>query len=601
MMATQIILLLLPILSAHPHTHNTHLHAYIPSSAAQYNNVAIVVKLLLDHNALYNIRDPNNQETIFHIACQHKSVLRYVYALLYPKLLAIRDINGNLPLHIACHNNDIHFISWIFKSVVSRDRDTIPSISVRCAVIETVLTEEIIASQLTPSLLTVKYSNITAVNSAGNSVYQITVSNGYIQLLSLLLKILESMHDAFQMHVAITSDFENQTTCTPLELAIVHQQTECLKLLLEFLNKHGMLQKVVQDGRFVKRAANVGDASIMKLLVKYGFSQGLEEAIGEVQDQQLKHLLLYYYTQLTSAKAIMETQPDYKKGLTKGQVEWNGATIETLDFSWIKDALNAMKTIYQAISHADASLHDLSTIQQLASECLKYFDSGAIYANITEPLIAITRIDITQCSLKCVPSELFQLPKLEILNLSCNSLQEIPSALYSPECIYSSQSLRKLVLDGNKFKTLPEDLFLGLVNSLEHLSVHKNELTELPPGLWVMPHLKELNLSENKLSQLHYLCDRTYIDDPNFSEEILSTLNRFSLQTITSQEFNKHNSITRYLQQLHMFYATLHRATGGKFIIKDIHKCIYLLHEQIFKHKIAQQPYIEAESNLTQL
>ena len=545
--------------------------------------MAIVVKLLLDHGAVYSTKSRAKQETIFHIACQLKSALRYVYALIYPTLLSASDINGNLPLHIACHNNDIQFVSWIFKSAQSKESHPFPPAAVRCALVETVPIEATVVSQFTPSLLAMKSAKIASLNMRGQSMYHIATSNGYSQLLSLLLDILDIMQGVYNKYVVLASDFETQRT--PLDIAIATQQTECLRLLLEFLNRHGMLQKVVQDRRFMESAANVGNVDIMKLLVKYGFSQGLEGAIGKVQDQQLKRLLLYYYTQLTSAQA---KQSDYKNGPNSGVIRWNGARIEALDFSWIRDSLNAMETTSQVIiktEMASQSLHDLCTIQQLASQCLKYFDSNAICVPLsnTNPLISITKIEITYCSLNYIPSDLFRLPKLEILDLSQNYLQELPTSVHSSQCIYSSQSLKRLVLDGNKLKKLPEDLFLGLVNSLEHLSVQKNELTELPPGLWIMPHLKELNLSDNKLSQLHYLCsDNTCTDGLNFPKMVIAAIDDgvCKLNSCSSQRGIMSDSIWTYIERLEIFYKTLHLASSGKFHVKNVQEWVRFLHEQ---------------------
>ena len=541
--------------------------------------MAIVLKLLLSHDACYaeEFNMENSQRTILHIACQLKSALRYIYVLAFPALLTVPDINGYCPIHIACQKNDLQFVSWLFKSVLSKEE-------VPCATvdIETSFIKANAAPNVTPPLSSIKSSKLSAANAMRNNVYRIAASNGYSQLLSLLLNVLEVMQDTFEMDVVLTPDYNNTT---PIDMAIAHQEPECLKLLLEFLNKHGMLQKVVQDGRFVKCAANVGDANIMKLLVKYGFSQGLEEAIGKVQDQQLKRLLLYYYTQLTSAKAIMETQLDYKKGLTKGHIRWIAAPIEMFSVSWINDWFEAMVSISNAINKivvALESLCHLCTIQYLASQCLSYFENGKISNEQLNPnpLIPITMIEITSCSLESVPAELFQLHMLEVLKLSDNCIQELPTALHSSQCIYSSQSLRKLVLDGNKLKTLPEDLFLGLVNSLEHLSVQKNELTELPPGLWVMPHLKTLNLAGNKLSQLHYFSDTNLINDPDFSNRIIEVLEHNSSVAEFESFSDKYSDVKSYLKRLQIFYKILNKASNGNIMLENFRDWICFITKQ---------------------
>ena len=306
-------------------------------------------------------------------------------------------------------------------------------------------------------------------------MFHIAVSQGYSQLFGLLLDVLGATQDVFELDTVVTPDYENKLT--PLHVAIAHNETECVRLLLKFLDKHGLLQVLAQEKQVIKIATDVGDANIMKLLVKYGFSQGLEDAIGKVKDLQLKRLLLYYYTQLTTLQAIMDSQSDYRKGFKVGQIRWNGTNIEMIDLAWINDCFRAMESISQAIRLAEVSpqsLYDVSTTQQLASACLSYFESGMLCTQQFDvnPLIPITVIDIACCSVKSVPPELFQLPSLEVLKLSNNSIRELPTALKSSQCVYSSQSLSTLVLDGNQLRTLPEDLFLGLINSLKHLSVH---------------------------------------------------------------------------------------------------------------------------------
>ena len=556
----------------------------------------------MDHNAEYNETCEKSRETILHIACKLKSSLRYVYVLLYPRLLTIPDINGHLPIHVACQQNDVQFLSWIFNSVLCKEG--VSSIY-RCSVLGSTVIEATVASRITPPLSSMKYSKLSATTLTGHSVYHIAVSQGYSQLLGLLLDVLGVTQDEFELDTVTTLDYVNKLA--PLDVAIAHQETECVRLLLEFLNKFGLLQMVAQEQQAMKIATAVGDANIMKLLVKYGFSQGLEEAIGKVQDQQLKRLLLYYYTQLTSAKAIIETQSDYKKGLTKGQIRWNGADINMLDLAWINDCFSAMESISQAIRQADVtsqSLYDHCIIQYLALECLSYCESEKLCTEQLNPnpLIPITVIEITSCSLMSVPPELFQLHKLEVLKLSNNSIQELPTALHSSQCIYSSQSLRKLVLDGNKLKTLPEDLFLGLVNSLEHLSVQKNELTELPPGLWVMPHLKELNLSENKLSQLHYLClDSNFSDGHSISRQIAAATE--SNYCVLSEKGSSEPGCDawKYIERLHIFYKTLHLATNGKFYVENVTEWIQNLHVQRDKEKEKEELDSESENALLSL
>ena len=529
--------------------------------------MAVVLKLLLSHKAHYNEVNPTNWETILHTACRLKSALRYVYVLAFPDLLTVPDSNGNRPIHIACQNNDVQFVSWLFKSILCNKMTPCAEIIIKRAFISGE-----VAPDFAPPLLSTKCSGLSAANVVGHTVYHIAASNNYCQLLQVLLDVLELMHDEFDF---VMSDSESRT---PLDMAIAQQHSESLSLLLDFLNKHGLIQKVLEEKRFMQRAADGEDINVIKLLVKYGFSNGLEYAIGKVKDQHSKRLLLYYYTQLASLRAILETQPDYKNGSITGMIKWNDVPIETINAAWMNDFIGAMGSISRAFYQTESSpqsLHDLCSVQYLASECLDNFKPCTLQLN-DRHFIPITLVDITHCSLKCVPPELFQLSNLEVLNLSNNCIQELPSALHFSQSIYSSQSLKKLVLDGNQLKTLPEDLFLGLVNSLEQLSVQKNELSQLPPGLWIMPHLKALNLSENKLSQLHYCSDVTFFMNQDFSRHVLDTFE----PNFTFYESESHHEILKYLQKLSVFYQTLKAATHGKFEVENFEEWVCFLHAQ---------------------
>lgn len=63
-------------------------------------------------------------------------------------------------------------------------------------------------------------------------------------------------------------------------------------------------------------------------------------------------------------------------------------------------------------------------------------------------------------------------------------------------------------IDYNELQHLPEDMAYGLASSLTTLSVQKNKLIDLPPGLWIMPKLTILKLAGNRLMSLHLLSER---------------------------------------------------------------------------------------------
>ena len=139
-----------------------------------------------------------------------------------------------------------------------------------------------------------------------------------------------------------------------------------------------------------------------------------------------------------------------------------------------------------------------------------------------------------------------------------------------------------------------------------------------------MPHLKELNLSGNKLSQLHYFCSDDNFNNPSFAEKVVMAidndnrvcdLNKFTLHSeiplqlpvdpktyspkeIALQTSNEERNLWQYIQRLEIFYKTLHLATGGKFFVNNVEEWIRFLHEQRGKEGRADESDLESENEL---
>ena len=64
--------------------------------------------------------DPDTGESVLHVACHNKSKLRYCIVEKCPDLLRMPDNEGRLPLHIACAQRDIEFVSWLFKCILDK-------------------------------------------------------------------------------------------------------------------------------------------------------------------------------------------------------------------------------------------------------------------------------------------------------------------------------------------------------------------------------------------------------------------------------------------------------------------------------------------------
>ncbi|XP_025776444.1 PH domain leucine-rich repeat-containing protein phosphatase 2 isoform X2 [Puma concolor] len=165
---------------------------------------------------------------------------------------------------------------------------------------------------------------------------------------------------------------------------------------------------------------------------------------------------------------------------------------------------------------ADLDLNSLCSLEQLHCErnqlrelTLSGFSLRNLYAssnrltavNVYPVPSQLTSLELSRNLLECVPDWACEAKKMEILDVSCNLLTEVPMR------ILSSLSLRKLMLGHNQVQSLP-----ALVDHipLEVLDIQHNLLTRLPDTLFSkalnklnkLEQLEELNLSGNKLKTI---------------------------------------------------------------------------------------------------
>eukprot|EP00127_Corallochytrium_limacisporum_P006767 Clim_evm37s235 gene=Clim_evmTU37s235 len=92
-------------------------------------------------------------------------------------------------------------------------------------------------------------------------------------------------------------------------------------------------------------------------------------------------------------------------------------------------------------------------------------------------------------ALTCLPSEVTQMAKAHLLDLTTNRIGSIPKS------IVSMRSLTTVYLNDNGLRTLPGEFFTEL--NITVLDLHSNELVELPPEIGQCQSLEKIYLSNN--------------------------------------------------------------------------------------------------------
>ena len=98
----------------------------------------------------------------------------------------------------------------------------------------------------------------------------------------------------------------------------------------------------------------------------------------------------------------------------------------------------------------------------------------------------------------CLPQRFGELVSLEDLSLQYGALQELPD-------MASLRRLKRLLLDGNRLRTLPESV--GHLPALEHLSLNGNPFESLPASLQAIPEIRIEKKNEALFRDIRYRPD----------------------------------------------------------------------------------------------
>ncbi|KAF8145827.1 hypothetical protein K438DRAFT_1871307 [Mycena galopus ATCC 62051] len=155
----------------------------------------------------------------------------------------------------------------------------------------------------------------------------------------------------------------------------------------------------------------------------------------------------------------------------------------------------------ETVSADHNALHDLSLSM---GPCLTTLDAShneitqltLVRGPVGRSPLALTSLDISNAKLSLLDDyTLSQLTFLRRLMLDCNSFRSIP------ESLGDLKWLETLSCADNSLSELPKSI--GRLQKLETLDVHNNSLTELPISLWNCASLSRLNVTSNLLVVWH--------------------------------------------------------------------------------------------------
>jgi Leucine-rich repeat (LRR) protein len=392
--------------------------------------------------------------------------------------------------------------------------------------------------------------------------------NGCYELLELITgvaKYLEHNPDGADVTVLTRKD----TSATPIEEAINANQSQCLRILLEFARDTYIFDIIYNDKCLMPRAVIANSRDCLKVFLEVGMWIGTKEALlVAVRNKDRNHLirmLLFYYTQVALVSNDTRVKHNGAVTITAGTLHWNDLDLVELDPDWLEDAIVALSIVSHSLKVkkvAHPILENKKLFETLGYSCNDYF-TGFVWQPRSHPLmfvpLLISEIDLSNNKLENIPPELFQVSSLVTLNLSKNKLTALPSNLDFQKPLYTCSKLIKLDLSSNYLQTLPEDLFFIMGNNIEELNAQNNRIDSLPPALWICTRLHTLLLGQNRLSKLHYYSDVKYFYSQSYSHDLINSLQvdkgSIKISESTSEEDFMH--IMNYATRLGIFHQTV--------------------------------------------
>ena len=212
-----------------------------------------------------------------------------------------------------------------------------------------------------------------------------------------------------------------------------------------------------------------------------------------------------------------------------GVIDWTNLQLTSIEPSWIADSLSTCNFL---------------RVQSIGGS--KLFE-------------CITSVNLSNNRLVSLPVEVFNLPKMTVLNASGNRLEALPdfkqlSNSHDDSLQWPCTMLSKIILCRNSLTQVPDYLFQ--LPNLSNLDLSHNCITSLPLAVWSSPKLHQLNCSHNQLRTIptnwpQVMDTCTVIDAPSPApvQKSPHPKKRYSLPTGISHSYSTKDG-PKYLQSL---------------------------------------------------
>lgn len=552
--------------------------------AAKADNHLIVTRLLGEFQARYDIQHPQTGENILHICFRNASKLRFHLVLDYPSLLKQADNSGNMPLFIACRKNDITFFMWFFATEthavsgavdvptveVSPQREHSASLLTRLGLRSQVRLSRVYEEDCSydadldipapPSIVEVRNMQPFAAGGDGNSILHVLAEEGRARILEIIVPVMDRI-EGFEFS-ALTTRHRNGLPL-PIEKAMAMNCQACVHVLIDLAIRSYKLPRLLEDKNVLKAATVTKKLENVKSLIQFGFHSGIELAITLAASYRLHdmvRLLMFWQVEIYSYLNFSHSRDTKSKQF---DLMWKQFQLQQFDSRWLSDAVSATNMAVSVLTRfLEAHIfkeNNAVIFQELGSKCVEYFAEESRNTVSLPQLLSdqslltkIVTIKLSENHLEELPEELFQLTSLTCLDLKYNKLRCLPSTddLSSPR-LYSAK-LESICLDYNNLQCIPDAMVCGLASSLTSLSIQKNRLEEIPPGLWLMPKLSILKLANNRLSSLHHLSNPHFYKNEDLIGKVASfqVLKDGTLMPPGSITGKEEDTLTRHIERL---------------------------------------------------